>query len=161
MTIDWKLLAKVRETQKATAQQKVAEQRKVMEEGMQQVRQAESALEGKKNAKAQYWQQLSADLTHGACDMERLRYAGAWNQALDSAIAQAGEAVKSAQTVVSEQNKQLDEYRQVLREYSGDLEKAKQMQTKTRSELVRKRELRSEDVMDEVATQRWSQRLGV
>lgn len=158
MDIDWQRLGEVRERQKAAAQQRVAADRQAMEESCQQAEQARHQWQHQMSAKQQLWQEAAGALSGGAFSVAQMRQAGAWSQALDAQIAQAGLAVQQAQAVVHQRQAVLDASRRQLRQAAGELEKARQMQQRARADQIRVREQRLEDGAEEAAVQTWRSR---
>jgi hypothetical protein len=155
MSIDWKLLIDVRERQKTAAMEIVARDRQAADESQARLQQAQAKRQQQLDAKAQHWQATVGDLSGGHCSVAQLRHAGAWSGALDAQIAQAGQVAAQAEHAHAQTQQVLDASRRQLRAASGELEKALQMQQRTRAEQVRLRELRQDEGAEEAATQVW------
>jgi flagellar biosynthesis chaperone FliJ len=158
MSIDWGLLVEVRERQKTSAMEVVARDRRAAGESLAMWHQAQASQQQQVNAKLQHWQATSGALSGGRCDVAQLRQAGAWSGALDARIVQAGEAAAQAAQVHAQRQQVLEASRRQLREASGELEKAKQMQQRTRAEARCERERRLDAVTEEAAAQAWRSR---
>jgi flagellar biosynthesis chaperone FliJ len=158
MSIDWGLLVEVRERQKTSAMELVARERRAAGESLALLHQAQASQQQQLDAKRQHWQATAGVLSGGQCDVAQLRHAGAWSGALDARIVQAGEAAAQAAQVHANRQQALDTSRRQLREASGELEKAKQMQQRTQAEARRQREQRLEAVTEDAAAQAWRSR---
>lgn len=158
MSINWKLLIEVRERQKRRALEGVTRDRQATEEGLAQVQQAQARAQMTVAAKTQHWEATAGALGGGACNVAALRQAGAWSHALDAQIAQAGQAVAQAQALSAERQAVLDASRQKLRAATGELEKAQQMQQRSKAQHLHQLDLRHDDAAEETASQAWSAR---
>ncbi|CAN7451539.1 serine kinase [Variovorax sp. LjRoot130] len=158
MSIDWKLLVDVRERQKTVAMDVVARDRADAEQSQAQLQQAESWQQQQVQNKVQHWQATRGALSGGQCSVAEFRHAGAWSGALDAQIAQAGQAAAQAARAHTEREQVLEQSRRQLRAASGELEKARQMQQRARTERLHVQELRLEDVNEESAAQAWAMR---
>ena len=158
MSIDWKLLADVRERQKTAAMGVVARDRAAAEQSQAQLMQAEALREQQQENKLRHWEATRGALSGGQCSVAEFRSAGAWSGALDARIAQAGEAAAQAARAHSEREQVLEQSRRQLRAAHGELEKAQQMQQRARMERMHLRELRLEDINEETTAQAWAMR---
>ena len=158
MSIDWKLLADVRERQKTVAMGVVARDRVAAEQSQAQLMQAEALCEQQQENKLRHWEATRGALSGGQCSVAEFRSAGAWSGALDARIAQAGEAAAQAARAHSEREQVLEQSRRQLRAAHGELEKAQQMQQRARMERMHLRELRLEDINEETTAQAWAMR---
>jgi hypothetical protein len=158
MSIDWKLLADVRERQKTVAMGVVARDRAAAEQSQAQLMQAEALREQQQANKLRHWEATRGALSGGQCSVAEFRSAGAWSAALDTRIAQAGEAAAQAARAHSEREQVLEQSRRQLRAAHGELEKAQQMQQRARMERMHLRELRLEDINEETTAQAWAMR---
>jgi hypothetical protein len=158
MSIDWKLLADVRERQKTVAMGVVARDRVAAEQSQAQLMQAEALREQQQENKLRHWEATRGALSGGQCSVAEFRSAGAWSGALDARIAQAGEAAAQAARAHSEREQVLEQSRRHLRAAHGELEKAQQMQQRARMERMHLRELRLEDINEETTAQAWAMR---
>ena len=158
MSIDWKLLADVRERQKTVAMGVVARDRVAAEQSQAQLMQAEALREQQQENKLRHWEATRGALSGGQCSVAEFRSAGAWSGALDTRIAQAGEAAAQAARAHSEREQVLEQSRRQLRAAHGELEKAQQMQQRARMERMHLRELRLEDINEETTAQAWAMR---
>lgn len=158
MSIDWGLLVEVRERQKTSATQRVARERRAAGESLAMWQQAQAREQQQLDAKQQHWQATAGALSGGECNVAQLRQAGAWSGALDAQIVRAGEAAAQARQVHGERLQVLESGRSALRAASGELEKAKQMQQRTRAEQRRQREQRLDAMTEEAAAQAWLSR---
>lgn len=158
MSIDWKLLADVRERQKTVAMGVVARDRAAAEQSQAQLMQAEALREQQQANKLRHWEATRGALSGGRCSVAEFRSAGAWSGALDARIAQAGEAAAQAARAHSEREQVLEQSRLQLRAAHGELEKAQQMQQRARTERMHLRELRLEDINEETTAQAWAMR---
>ena len=158
MSIDWKLLADVRERQKTAAMGVVARDRAAAEQSQAQLMQAEALREQQQANKLRHWEATRGALSGGQCSVAEFRSAGAWSGALDTRIAQAGEAAAQAARAHSEREQVLEQSRRQLRAAHGELEKAQQMQQRARMERMHLRELRLEDINEETTAQAWAMR---
>lgn len=158
MSIDWKLLADVRERQKTVTMGVVARDRAAAEQSQAQLRQAEARQRQQVQNKVQHWEATRGALSGGGCSVAEFRHAGAWSGALDAQIAQAGEAAAQASRAHSEREQLLRQSRRELRAASGELEKAQQMQQRARTERLQLQELRLEDASEESSAQAWAMR---
>jgi len=158
MSIDWKLLADVRERQKTVAMGVVARDRAAAEQSQAQLMQAEALREQQQANKLRHWEATRGALSGGQCSVAEFRSAGAWSGALDTRIAQAGEAAAQAARAHSEREQVLEQSRRQLRAAHGELEKAQQMQQRARMERMHLRELRLEDINEETTAQAWAMR---
>jgi hypothetical protein len=158
MSIDWKLLADVRERQKTVAMGVVARDRVAAEQSQAQLMQAEALREQQQENKLRHWEATRGALSGGQCSVAEFRSAGAWSGALDARIAQAGEAAAQAARAHSEREQVLEQSRRQLRAAHGELEKAQQMQQRARMERMHLRELRLEDINEETTAQAWAMR---
>jgi hypothetical protein len=158
MSIDWKLLADVRERQKTVAMGVVARDRAAAEQSQAQLMQAEALREQQQENKLRHWEATRGALSGGQCSVAEFRSAGAWSGALDARIAQAGEAAAQAARAHSEREQVLEQSRRQLRAAHGELEKAQQMQQRARMERMHLRELRLEDINEETTAQAWAMR---
>jgi len=155
MSIDWKLLIDVRERQKTAAMEVVARDRQAADASQARLQQAQAQQQQQVNAKAQHWQATAGELSGGHCSVAQLRHAGAWSGALDAQILQAGQVAAQAEHAHVQTQQVLDASRRQLRDASGELEKAQQMQQRTRAEQRRLQELRQDEGTEEAATQVW------
>ena len=158
MSIDWKLLADVRERQKTVAMGVVARDRAAAEQSQAQLMQAEALREQQQENKLRHWEATRGALSGGQCSVAEFRSAGAWSGALDARIAQAGDAAAQAARAHSEREQVLEQSRRQLRAAHGELEKAQQMQQRARMERMHLRELRLEDINEETTAQAWAMR---
>ena len=158
MSIDWKLLADVRERQKTVAMGVVARDREAAEQSQAQLRQAEVLRQQQEENKLRHWEATRGALAGGQCSVAEFRSAGAWSGALDARIAQAGEAADKAARAHSEREQLLAQSRRQLRAAHGELEKARQMQQRARAERMHLQELRLEDINEETTAQAWAVR---
>ncbi|WP_431112164.1 serine kinase [Variovorax paradoxus] len=158
MSIDWKLLADVRERQKTVAMGVVARDRAAAEQSQTQLMQAEALREQQQANKLRHWEATRGALSGGHCSVAEFRSAGAWSGALDARIAQAREAAAQAARAHSEREQVLEQSRLQLRAAHGELEKAQQMQQRARTERVHLQELRLEDINEETTAQAWAMR---
>ncbi|WGT65942.1 serine kinase [Variovorax paradoxus] len=158
MSIDWKLLADVRERQKTVAMGVVARDRVAAEQSQARLMQAEALREQQQENKLRHWEATRGALSGGQCSVAEFRSAGAWSGALDARIAQAGEAAAQAARAHSEREQVLEQSRRQLRAAHGELEKAQQMQQRARMERMHLRELRLEDINEETTAQAWAMR---
>lgn len=154
--IDWKLLIDVRERQKTAALGVVARDRDAAEQSRAQLRQAEARREAQVQSKAAHWQATVGALAGGQCNVAQLRHAGAWSGALDAQIAQAQRQAVQAGELHAQREDVLARSRQALREASGELEKARQMQQRARAERLALQETRQDEAADEAASQAWA-----
>ena len=154
--IDWKLLIDVRERQKTSALGVVARDRDAAEQSRAQLRQAEARREAQVQSKAAHWQATVGALAGGQCNVAQLRHAGAWSGALDAQIAQAQRQAVQAGELHAQREDVLARSRQALRDASGELEKARQMQQRARAERLALQETRQDDAADEAASQAWA-----
>ena len=154
--IDWKLLIDVRERQKTAALGVVARDRDAAEQSRAQLRQAEARREAQVQSKAAHWQATVGALAGGQCNVAQLRHAGAWSGALDAQIAQAQRQAVQAGELHAQREDVLARSRQALRDASGELEKARQMQQRARAERLALQETRQDDAADEAASQAWA-----
>jgi hypothetical protein len=155
MSIDWRLLVEVRERQKTVAMEVVARDRRAAGESLAAWQQAQALERQQVAAKVQHWQATAGVLSRGGCDVAALRQAGAWSGALDAQIVQAGRQAMQAGQAHAVREQTLEASRRELRAASGDLEKARQMQQRERSEQRRLQERRHESRTDDAATQSW------
>jgi len=158
MSIDWKLLADVRERQKTVAMGVVARDRAAAEQSQAQLMQAEVLRQQQEENKLRHWEATRGALSGGQCSVAELRNAGAWSGALDARIAEAGEAAANAARAHSEREQVLEQSRRQLRAAHGELEKAQQMQQRARMERMHLQELRLEDSNEESTAQAWAMR---
>ncbi|MDH6594279.1 flagellar biosynthesis chaperone FliJ [Variovorax sp. TBS-050B] len=158
MSIDWKLLADVRERQKTVAMGVVARDRAAAEHSQAQWREAEAARQQQVQNKAQHWEATRGALSGGQLSVAEFRHAGAWSGALDAQIAQAGQTAAEAAQAHAEREQVLDQSRRQLRAAHGELEKAQQMQQRARSERLQLQEQRLEDGNEERTAQAWAMR---
>ena len=149
-------MIQLRERQRTEASEQVAQERKVVAESEAQVQSAQGRLRQERDAKAALWQQTTAALQGGIGSVEQLKYAVSYSRTLDARAAKAATAVQEAQGEMQKKMVVLDQRRQVLREAMGDLEKAKEMQSRQIKSLQHRRETRVEDAVDEWASQKWS-----
>jgi hypothetical protein len=154
--IDWKLLIDVRERQKTAALGVVARDRDAAEQSRAQLRQAEARREAQVQSKAAHWQATVGALAGGQCNVAQLRHAGAWSGALDAQIAQAQRQAVQAGELHAQREDVLARSRQALRNASGELEKARQMQQRARAERLALQETRQDEAADEAASQAWA-----
>jgi hypothetical protein len=154
--IDWKLLIDVRERQKTAALGVVARDRDAAEQSRAQLRQAEARREAQVQSKAAHWQATVGALAGGQCNVAQLRHAGAWSGALDAQIAQAQRQAVQAGELHAQREDVLARSRQALRDASGELEKARQMQQRARAERLALQETRQDEAADEAASQAWA-----
>ena len=155
-SIDWKLLIDVRERQKTAALGVVARDRKAAEQSHAQLLQAEAWREQQVQSKAAHWQATVGALAGGQCNVAQLRHAGAWSGALDAQIAQAQQQAVQAGEFHAQREEVLARSRQALREASGELEKARQMQQRARAERLALQETRQDEAAEEAASQAWA-----
>ena len=158
MSVDWKLLADVRERQKTAAMGVVARDRAAAEESQAQLRQAEAAQQEQVQNKLRHWEATRGALSGGQVSVAEFRSAGAWSGALDAQIAEAGQVTAKAARAHSEREQVLEESRRQLRAAHGELEKAQQMQRRARSEHLHLQEQRLEDTNEESTAQAWAMR---
>jgi len=158
MSIDWKLLADVRERQKTAAMGVVARDRAAAEQSQAQLRQAEVLRQQQEENKLRHWEATRGALSGGQCSVAEFRNAGAWSGALDARIAKAGEAAANAARAHSDREHVLEQSRRQLRAAHGELEKAQQMQQRARMERMHLQELRLEDSNEESTAQAWAMR---
>ncbi|EJL73494.1 hypothetical protein PMI12_03468 [Variovorax sp. CF313] len=158
MSIDWKLLVDVRERQKTAAMGVVARDRAAAEESQARLQQAEAWQQQQVQNKARHWEATRGALSGGQCSVEAFRSAGAWSGALDARIAEAGQATVQAARAHSEREQVLEKSRRQLRAAHGELEKARQMQQRARTERLHLQELRLEDANEESTAQAWAMR---
>jgi hypothetical protein len=156
MSIDWKMLIDVRERQKTAALGVVARDRDAVEQSRAQLRQAEARREAQVQSKAAHWQATVGALAGGQCNVAQLRHAGAWSGALDAQIAQAQRQAVQAGELHAQREDVLARSRQALRDASGELEKARQMQQRARAERLALQETRQDEAADEAASQAWA-----
>jgi hypothetical protein len=154
--IDWKLLIDVRERQKTAALGVVSRDRDAAEQSRAQLRQAEARREAQVQSKAAHWQATVGALAGGQCNVAQLRHAGAWSGALDAQIAQAQRQAVQAGELHAQREDVLARSRQALRDASGELEKARQMQQRARAERLALQETRQDEAADEAASQAWA-----
>ena len=154
-SIDWKLLIDVRERQKTAALGVVARDREAAEQSHAQLRQAEAWREQQVHSKAAHWQATVGALAAGQCKVAQLRHAGAWSGALDAQIAQAQRQALQAGEFHAQREEVLARSRQALRDASGELEKAQQMQQRARAERLALQETRQDEAAEEAASQAW------
>ena len=154
--IDWKLLIDVRERQKTAALGVVARDRDAAEQSRAQLRQAEARREAQVQSKAAHWQATVGALAGGQCNVAQLRHAGAWSGALDAQIAQAQRQAVQAGELHAQREDVLARSRQALRDASGELEKAQQMQQRARAERLALQETRQDEAAEEAASQAWA-----
>lgn len=160
MTLDWKLLVRVREQQRTRAQQRVAEERQATLRAQGQAHAAREAWSQEVQARAGLWASMQgAGQGEGqALDIGTLRHASAWSRTLDGRIGQAASVVARAEGAVEEQGQRLAISRQALRGAAGALHKAEQMHERMRHEHLRQQQLRADDAHEEAAVQAWSRR---
>ena len=158
MSIDWKLLADVRERQKTAAMGVVARDRAAAEQSQAQLMQAEVLRQQQEENKLRHWEATRGALSGGQCSVAEFRNAGAWSGALDARIAKAGEAAANAARAHSDREQVLEQSRRQLRAAHGELEKAQQMQQRARMERMHLQELRLEDSNEESTAQAWAMR---
>jgi flagellar biosynthesis chaperone FliJ len=158
MSIDWKLLADVRERQKTVAMGVVARDRAAAEESRAQLRQAEAAEQQQVQNKLQHWEATRGAMLGGQVSVAEFRHAGAWSSALDAQIAEAGQVTAQTARAHSEREQVLEESRRHLRAAHGELEKAQQMRQRARAEHLYLQELRIEDTNEESTAQAWAMR---
>lgn len=162
MTIDWTLLAQVRERQKLAAQEQVARDRQLLQESEQRAAQAQQQLQQQADAKASLWQAPRGANADTAIDVAQLRQICTWSGALDGHIAAATTVLQHALEVVKQRHDVFDASRRRLRETCAELEKAREMHKRERIEQRRATEVRREDGTEEGATQVWlARRAGV
>jgi len=160
-SIDWKLLVDVRERQKTAALGVVARDREAAEQSHARLRQAEAWREERVQSKAAHWQATVGALAGGQCNVAQLRHAGAWSGALDVQIAQAQQQAAQAGEFHAQREEVLARSRQALRDASGELEKARQMQQRARAERLALQETRQDEAAEEAASQAWATRRAV
>lgn len=160
MSVDWMLLIDVRERQKSAAMGVVARERQAAEQSLARLQKAETWREQQVQDKAQHWQDTAGALSGGVFSVAQLRQAGAWSGALDARIAQAGQTVAQAGQAHAQREQALAASRLRLRGASGELEKARQMQERTRAEQLRLQGLRHDDAAEEAAVQAWATHRG-
>ncbi|HWP19160.1 MAG TPA: serine kinase [Burkholderiaceae bacterium] len=152
MEIDWKLLGAVRERQKTAAQERAARDREAAERSRREADEAAAAWQAQLAAKQCLWQQAR---DAGRLDVTALRQAQAWSRALDGRIADAARAAQEAWGRHEAHLATLDESRRRLRAAAAELEKARQMQQRSRAQRLRRAELRQDEVAEESSAQRW------
>lgn len=156
MSINWKLMIQLRERQRAEASDRVAKERKVVAESEAQVNAAQGQLRQQQDTKAALWRETHAAVQGGICSVEQLQFATKWSKALDIKAAEAAKAVKEAQVEMDKKMVVLNERRQALRVAMGDLEKAREMQSRQIKQLQQRIEARTEDAVDEWASHKWA-----
>ncbi|OUL98715.1 serine kinase [Variovorax sp. JS1663] len=155
-SIDWKLLVGVRERQKTTAMGVVARDSEAAAQSQAHWQQAEALHAQEIQGKAAHWQATAGALEGGRCNVAQLRHAGAWSAALDARIVEAQQLAAQAGEQHAQREQSLARSRQALREASGELEKAQQMQARTRAERAALQEQRQDEASEEAASQQWA-----
>jgi hypothetical protein len=156
MTLDWKLLVRVREQQRTRAQQRVAEERRAMLRAQGQALAAREAWSQEVQARAGLWASMHGEAQ--ALDIATLRHASAWSRTLDGRIGQAASVAAQAEGAAEQQGQRLADSRQALRGAAGALHTAEQMRDRVRGEHLRQQQLRTDDALEETAVQAWSRR---
>jgi hypothetical protein len=160
MTLDWKLLVRVREQQRTRAQQRVAEERQATLRAQGQAHAAREAWSQEVQARAGLWvsMQGTGQGEGPALDIGTLRHASAWSRTLDGRIGQASALAAQAEGDALRQGQRLADSRQALRGAAGALHKAEQMHDRVRDDHLRQQQLRADDALEEAAVQAWSRR---
>lgn len=155
MGIDWDLLARLRERQKALVQQRVAEERRMLARREARVRDAQAERDARQSEKAGLHRSVQG---HRPVPIEQMRLAGAWSGVLDARIATACEEIDAARADAALQGERVQACRRELRAAAGELQKAQRMQQDQARARSRLDEARLEDAGEETALQVWRAR---
>jgi len=156
MTIDWTRLIRVRERHKLGALEAVALERETAALRDSEARRAREAFEHQAAAQAELWRSTTSQ--PDGLSVDSLRRTSRWSRALDTQIAQAGQAARQAQERAEQQLLRLEESRRHLRAAVGDLDKAERLQREMRAAQRRDAEERLQDAAEEIGVQAWSAR---
>jgi hypothetical protein len=157
MDIAWPTLIQVRERHQRAAQEAVAQERRETVACEARLAAADAQWRQEIEARASLWQRLR-EPTDGALNVAQLSQASAWSRTLDGRIARAGDAVVAARRRLAQQEERLAASRQRLRDATGELSKAEQMQQRDLQARRRAAELRRDDRSEESATLVWRSR---
>lgn len=155
MSVNWKLMIQLRERQRTEASDRVAKERSIVAESEAQVAVAKNRLQQEHDAKAALWERTNSAFREGACRIEQLQFAMSYSRSLDRKATEAMKAVQQAQVEMQKKVEVLDQRRQELREAMGDLEKAREMQSRHVKNMTKKSEARQEDAVDEWSSSTW------
>jgi hypothetical protein len=155
MSIDWKRLIELREQQKTTVLELVAQDRKKLAASQADAQLAQAQWREHLATKAAHWEEIASALSGGAFNAGQMRDAAAGSRALDAQIQMASQGVARAEAVVAQRTEALEASRGELRAADGELVKARKMLERTQAEQRQARELQMEDAAEEAALQRW------
>jgi hypothetical protein len=156
MTIEWQLLADLRERRKQSALEAMLAQRRDTERSRDEAQRAQAEWQRCVEANLGHWQATRSAMAGGAFNVAQLRHAAAWSGALDARAAAQQRVVQQAQAALQERQRLLDERRDALRAAAAGVEKALHMQRRERARLASAGEARIDAVVDALAATRWA-----
>ena len=159
MTRPWQDLVDVRERRRASRLASSLAQARAAQEQALAAQQADRRVDEQVEAQSLLWRSTGEALVAGG-SVHDLRAASAWSAALDTRIAVARTEASSAHEAAARQQGLADEARRALVQASGQLEKARHLQTREYREQGRRKEHRDEDAAGEQAVQAWVQAAG-
>lgn len=146
----------LRERQRSLASDRVARERRTVAESEAQVRAAQTQLRQQQTDKSVLWSDTAAALGDGRCNVEHLRHVARWSQALTGKVRQATQGVQDAQRLLDQRSAVLEERLRVLRSANGNVEKARQMDSRLALRRRIEAEANADEALDEWASRRWT-----
>lgn len=155
MTVEWQLLADLRERRKRIALEAMLAQRLDTERSREEAQRAHAEWQRCVEASQGHWHATRTEMVGGAFNVAQLRHAAAWSGALEAQAAARLGMVQQAQAMAQERERLLDASREALRTAAGGVEKAEHMQRLERTRRALADDARIDTAVDELATTRW------